>query len=398
MATIVLGAAGGAVAGPAGIFLGALGAIAGSYIDNRFLYPALFPPPTLRGPRLDDLHVQVASEGSDMALIFGERVKTAGNVIWMSDIVEVIRTSNQGGKGGGGGGAKIVEYTYLVSLAVAICEVPEDGIAIEDIEMVYAGGDKFLDNDPDTPNPVFSGSNVRVTPLLGPGGPFGKEESLTHYTTPGATNTDWDDFQTGQNVAIVGFANVAENNGTFRVVRIARTATEKGIIVENSQSVSEAPGASVTLLNQLLQFSNKNAKDVRIYLGDAAQVVDPKIEAIEGVGFVPAFRNTAYMVIEDLELDQFGNFTPNFSFLVNEKIGRTYAEVISIILKRAGLTSAQFDTTALPSTICLGLGVSGPNAADQILSTILQTEDYVMLPQIGHGARVKQLRIRTTHE
>ncbi|MEM9343455.1 MAG: glycoside hydrolase/phage tail family protein [Pseudomonadota bacterium] len=55
---------------------------------------------------------------------------------------------------------------------------------------------------------------------------------------------------------------------------------------------------------------------IRIYHGDEKQLPDPKIEAIEGVGNAPAYRGTAYVVFEDLELGAFGNRVPQFSFEV----------------------------------------------------------------------------------
>lgn len=53
---------------------------------------------------------------------------------------------------------------------------------------------------------------------------------------------------------------------------------------------------------------------LRVYKGDQAQLPDAKMEAVEGAGLVPAYRGTAYVVIEDLDLTQFGNRVPQFSF------------------------------------------------------------------------------------
>ena len=55
---------------------------------------------------------------------------------------------------------------------------------------------------------------------------------------------------------------------------------------------------------------------MRVYPGDDQQLPDPKLEAIEGAGAVPAYRGTAYVVFEDLDLSQFGNRVPQFSFEV----------------------------------------------------------------------------------
>ncbi len=54
----------------------------------------------------------------------------------------------------------------------------------------------------------------------------------------------------------------------------------------------------------------------RVYNGAVDQQPDPLIEAIEGSDAVPAYRGTAYVVIEDLQLGAYGNRVPQFSFEV----------------------------------------------------------------------------------
>lgn len=54
----------------------------------------------------------------------------------------------------------------------------------------------------------------------------------------------------------------------------------------------------------------------RIYYGNNSQTVDPKISAVEGAAYAPAFRGMAYIVFETLPLDPYGNRIPQFSFEV----------------------------------------------------------------------------------
>ncbi|MBP9952780.1 MAG: host specificity protein, partial [Cypionkella sp.] len=61
---------------------------------------------------------------------------------------------------------------------------------------------------------------------------------------------------------------------------------------------------------------NPATLDLRLYKGDQTQLPDPKIEAVEGPGFAPAYRGIAYLVIEDLDLAAYGNRVPQFSFEV----------------------------------------------------------------------------------
>ena len=56
--------------------------------------------------------------------------------------------------------------------------------------------------------------------------------------------------------------------------------------------------------------------NMRVYRGTQDQLPDPVIEAVEGAGMVPAYRGTAYVVLENLALEPYGNRVPQFSFEV----------------------------------------------------------------------------------
>ncbi|QYK39929.1 MAG: glycoside hydrolase/phage tail family protein [Paracoccaceae bacterium] len=56
--------------------------------------------------------------------------------------------------------------------------------------------------------------------------------------------------------------------------------------------------------------------NLRVYRGGEDQLPDPKIAAVEGTTEAPAYRGVAYVVIEDLELSDYGNRVPQFSFEV----------------------------------------------------------------------------------
>lgn len=56
-----------------------------------------------------------------------------------------------------------------------------------------------------------------------------------------------------------------------------------------------------------------------VYKGSNDQLPDPVIAAVEGMQDTPAFRGTAYVVIEDLPLEQFGNRIPQLNFEVFRK-------------------------------------------------------------------------------
>lgn len=110
MATLVLTAVGSAIGGPIG---GAIGSIIGQQIDR-----AIFAPKAREGTRIKELEVQTSSYGSSIPAVFGV-MRVAGTVIWATDLVER-RVKNGGGKGR----PSTVNYSYSVSLAVALSSRP----------------------------------------------------------------------------------------------------------------------------------------------------------------------------------------------------------------------------------------------------------------------------------
>ena len=200
MATIVLAAAGaavgsgfgGAVLGLSGAVIGrAVGATLGRALDQRLLGAG---GGAVETGRVERFRLTGAREGADLPLIWG-RMRVGGQVIWASRFQET-RITRRSGKLSG---RQDVEFTYSVSLALALGEGPIRGIG-----RIWADG-----------------------------------------------------------------------------VEIGR-----------------------------------DGLTLRVYPGDEDQLPDPRMEAVEGVGRVPAYRGTAYVVLEDLELGRWGNRVPQFAFEV----------------------------------------------------------------------------------
>lgn len=202
MATLLLSAAGAAIGGSLGgtmaglssVAIGRLaGATLGRAIDQQILGSG---SDVIETGRVDRFRITGAAEGDAIARVYG-RMRIAGQVIWATEFLETIRRS-----GGGKGTAprpETREYSYSVSLAIALCEGE-----IASVGRVWADG------------------------------------------------------------------------------------------------VEVAPGD----LN------------MRVHKGTMDQLPDALIEAVEGEGAVPAYRGTAYVVMENLALAQFGNRIPQFSFEV----------------------------------------------------------------------------------
>ena len=202
MATLVLSAAGaaiggsigGSVAGLSAVAIGRLaGATLGRAIDQRILGDGAQAVET---GKIERFRLNQASEGRPVSQVFG-RMRVGGQVIWATRFAESVAVS-----GGGKGAApqpEVRDYSYTVSLAIALCEGE-----ISHVARVWADGVEVAASD----------------------------------------------------------------------------------------------------LN------------MRVYKGTQVQLPDPLIEAVEGDGQVPAYRGTAYVVMEDLPLGPFGNRVPQFSFEV----------------------------------------------------------------------------------
>lgn len=65
-----------------------------------------------------------------------------------------------------------------------------------------------------------------------------------------------------------------------------------------------------------LLASGKVAANITLYTGTETQLPDPTLETLTGVGATPAYRGKAYVVFTALQLANFGNNIPNFTFEV----------------------------------------------------------------------------------
>ncbi len=66
-----------------------------------------------------------------------------------------------------------------------------------------------------------------------------------------------------------------------------------------------------------LDLSKQN---YRFYDGDETQLPDPKIESVEGVNTVPAWRGLAYIVFEDMDLEEYGRRIPQITVEVARSV------------------------------------------------------------------------------
>ena len=117
-----------------------------------------------------------------------------------------------------------------------------------------------------------------------------------------------------------------------------------------------------------------------IYTGAADQLPDPKMEAIEGAGMVPAYRGTAYVVIEDLDLSPYGNRLPQFSFEVvrapevDPKLTQSAGEALRGVAVIPGTGEYALATTPVSFRRSLGqtewINMNAPSGASDFTTSI----------------------------
>jgi hypothetical protein len=364
MATLALGILGTIIGGPIG---GAIGAAVGGLIDQNLIIPALFPADPIDGQKISEFRVQAQDEGAAANICFGTHFVCAGTIRWTSDIIEVKKTSTEGGKGGG---AQVTTYKYYVHLAIAISKN-----AVTQIRKIIPEGKLLYNSQPDI---TVTSAQLTVT-YEGPVG-FGRMRITSPQGGP-----DLSKFQAGAQVVITGFTN-AVNNGTFKVKSSKKNTTTgvTSVLVNNANAVAESAGALVTLFQHLPQFSQKRVAALRFYYGSESQMPDTLIESIEGVGLVPGFRGTTYVVMERLALGPHGNRIPQVTFIGEGLDGNTVQTSVGALMARSGRSPSQYDVTALITDPARGYTVAGPQPMSGALQPLLVAHDII--EQEGNGS------------
>lgn len=375
MASIVFAAGVAAIAGPpsgiaatfaTGVAVAGAGAL-GGLLDAQYTYPALFGSrsPQFTGPNFDDFQVQTASEGSGIKRVYGE-IAVAGIVIWHP---EWTVTHGETGGGKGGGGDSVSTKTVTQDAGVLICKGP-----VNAINKVWA--DAKLIYDATRVGTTVQVVSSQLTIETHEGGLM-KIKSETPPTGPDLTTQG---FVIGDDLTVSGYTEGA-NNGTWKILNVWEDTDGDGetfILLDNTGHVNEALGDSVTLSQTINDaVTDDRYTSITFYTGTTTQTPDSLMETVEGAGNVPGFRGFAYMVIEQLQLADFGNRLPSFTFQVEQHANATVADVITSILTDAGLSSGQFDVTDVEDVACSGYAISGLQTPTRSIEPLLLAYDLV---------------------
>jgi Putative phage tail protein len=220
MATLVLTVVGSAVGGPVG---GAIGAAIGQQIDN-----IIFAPKARQGPRLKELAVQTSSYGTQIPAIFGA-MRVAGTVIWATDLIE-----RRAKSGGGKGRPAAINYSYSVSIAVALSSRP-----IARVGRIWADGNLLRggagDLKVDTQLRIYSGHDDQpLDPLMASAEQAG--QCPAHRGIAYAVFEDLQLADYGNRIPSLTF-EIFERDGAVPISAIFEAATGGGVEGSTLQSI-----------------------------------------------------------------------------------------------------------------------------------------------------------------
>lgn len=129
---------------------------------------------------------------------------------------------------------------------------------------------------------------------------------------------------------------------------------------------------------------------IRIYLGSETQMPDPAIEADKGVGNTPAYRGTAYVVFENMQLADFGNRLPNLEFFVAGDASISADVIVADVLVRCGIDLNTASTVGARAD-CQGFMISNESSGIGALQPLAMAYNFDVAEDQGQLVCVSKL-------
>lgn len=111
--------------------------------------------------------------------------------------------------------------------------------------------------------------------------------------------------------------------GGPEVTNYTYTASFAILLCEGPIAALSRIWADSRLVHDAASYENQATLKFKLYYGTEDQMPDPTMEAEEGAGNVPAHRGYAYIVFDEIDLGEFGNRIPSFTFEVFTAVDQT---------------------------------------------------------------------------
>lgn len=306
-------------------------------IGGALLSAALAPKPKDQyGPRLSDINIASVSPGNPIIRHWGT-MKLPGQLMWTSKLIETEHVEEVGGgkKGGGKGKSqKVYTYTYSVDCAIGVCRGP-----VRRINRIWAN-QKLLWMHPDIQTQATQDFDnayfAELDRLVNQEGVTRVEEAYCGAFFFAFNNYRPDEYTYGTINEAVTYIMAHPGTGLVPPVAAPNEAEIRDLI----KQMLDGLGKDQVYATNKLRFDNMN-----VYLGSETQTPNAKMEEYLGIGNVPAYRGLCYFVLNNLQLEDFGNGVPQFTVEVEKTNGSTSLhEIIGDVCAESGLESSEYDS------------------------------------------------------
>lgn len=341
----------------------------GATLLSRLFQPK---PKDIYGARLNDLNVAGVSPGNPIIKVFGQ-MKVPGQMIWTTPLSETVTTTeSSSGKMGMSPQQKTITTTYSVCAAWAICQGP-----IAQINRIWANQKLLWINtaalaaEGETFDTAYYAELDRLC----------NQEGMTDYSAAyvSAYFFAWNNFITYGMVPVytmeIATAYVSghpapqyDDDQKEQVGRLSNGQIPPPTL-EVMYLFTVMTGGWNTDVFYLNLFNPRYAA-LNVYTGTDSQMPDPILQQYMGVGAVSGYRNTAYVVIDTLQLADFGNAVPTLTFEVVTKNTPTYLhDVVEDICYDAGLDADEYDSMgSLNAQPIVGYAITQPKSARESIT------------------------------
>lgn len=387
----------------------AVGAFAvGTYIDSQLLFPAIFKnDDRIRTPQVDDFQIQTGSEGSPIKTVYGYENRISGTVVYVSDVKKRLISVN---------GTKVSRVAVDIAVSIsgnrtdridkiwANDKVLYDDTGDLDIdftshELIAAHhGTSAANQNPKPEDPLIHLSNFDFKiDLTRPGGILIPNDEFFDFTKMPTGQPIEEEFR----VILSGWTNAGLNRDYYPIKTDRQDLPVNGgssVLLHvwpdedptNPQLVTEdarpfgGGTANVRVQQKVTEIPRHIiATPPVFYYGAPGQTPDPTLVAVLGANAV-SFKGMTYCMLKDVNLFDFGNRIPQFTFQVHESetdTTRKVYEVIENIIDGAGeLTAADnLDVTALEASpeVLRGILYTKPNSAKERLQPVMIAFDLI---------------------
>lgn len=364
-----------------GFFMfGPPGAVAGyylgSYIDEQYLFPAIYGKDTGEVQAFDKLTITSSAEGSSFPYCLGPRSRVPGVVIWMKEpwsyYVPPDNNNILMGKGGAGSRPEATVQVYWLT----------------DVKIAFNQGRQL------TTNPIVRllGNNRviyeynRVETQVGYAGSAydtynAKWFYLHWYPNPENFYLGLN-FQYGTSMTVSGWVGYPLNNGTKTPVDSGLINGVQRLYVSETLNTATIQSYTTTYTQTITGWHSPYITGSKIYTGSWTQDADEANDNLDEIwggtgssGKWPAYRSRAYISLMSLVLTQFSNQLPRFDFIVQADGtpgAYTYRSAITQLCTDAGVDSGDIDVSGIPSDQYMeGAVFYGPRAAKQWIQNLM---------------------------